>query len=174
MTAEKRTYEEYSKEEHESIQNNLQKSLGPEWLSQRSGPSGRLTYIEGRTAISIANEIFGFNGWSSCVKDCTVDYVDVTENGRYNVGVSVSVRITLKDGTYHEDVGYGSADNSKTKSMAFEKARKQAVTDATKRTLRCFGNALGNCLYDKVYLAGIGQMAHPQVRNQTTLFNQPY
>ena len=29
--------------------------------------------------------------------------------------------------------------------------KKEAVTDALKRTLRNFGNLLGNCLYDKEY-----------------------
>jgi DNA repair and recombination protein RAD52 len=31
------------------------------------------------------------------------------------------------------------------------KAKKEAVTDAVKRTLRSFGNVLGNCLYDREY-----------------------
>lgn len=35
--------------------------------------------------------------------------------------------------------------------MHTPKAKKEAVTDAVKRTLRSFGNVLGNCLYDKEY-----------------------
>jgi DNA recombination protein Rad52 len=65
----------YTKQEELDISNNLQKFLGPEWLSHRNGPTGRLTYIEGKNAISLANEIFGFNGWSSEIKDSTVDFV---------------------------------------------------------------------------------------------------
>lgn len=65
-------------------------------------------------------------------------------------------------------MGYGSDQNAKSKSTAFEKARKQAVTDATKRTLRYFGNSLGNCLYDNPYLSGIGKMAKPTVRLNNT------
>jgi DNA repair and recombination protein RAD52 len=66
-------------------------------------------------------------------------------------------------------------DNCKQKGMALDKVRvfpvllreatsgsptdiiysmqckKEAVTDALKRTLRNFGNLLGNCLYDKEY-----------------------
>ena len=34
-------------------------------------------------------------------------------------------------------------------------AKKEAVTDGIKRTLRMFGNVLGNCLYDKKYLQDI-------------------
>ncbi|KAG0738786.1 hypothetical protein G6F57_002557 [Rhizopus arrhizus] len=158
------TSRSFTKDESDRITTQLQKPLGPEFLTQRPGPTGRLTYIEGKTAINLANEIFGFNGWSSNIKDTTIDFVDVLETGRINLGVSVTVRITLKDGTYHEDIGYGSSENTKSKAIAFEKARKQAVTDATKRALRNFGNALGNCIYDKVYLNGIGRMANPQIK----------
>jgi DNA recombination protein Rad52 len=67
---------EYSPEEWLDIASNLQKQLGPEYLAQRAGPSGtKLTYIEGKTAINIANNIFGFNGWSTDIKDTTVDFV---------------------------------------------------------------------------------------------------
>ncbi|KAG1311464.1 hypothetical protein G6F64_003787 [Rhizopus arrhizus] len=130
------TSRSFTKDESDRITTQLQKPLGPEFLTQRPGPTGRLTYIEGKTAINLANEIFGFNGWSSNIKDTTIDF----------------------------DIGYGSSENTKSKAIAFEKARKQAVTDATKRALRNFGNALGNCIYDKVYLNGIGRMANPQIK----------
>jgi DNA recombination protein Rad52 len=65
----------YTKQEEFDIANELQKFLGPEWISHRNGPSGRLTYIEGKNAITLANEIFGFNGWSSEIKETTVDFV---------------------------------------------------------------------------------------------------
>ncbi|KAI8886312.1 heavy metal translocatin [Backusella circina FSU 941] len=155
---------QYSDEERKELARLLEKPLGPEFLSQRMGPAGKLTYIEGRVAINIANSIFGVNGWNSEIKDCTVDYVDQLESGRFNVGIAAVVRITLRDGTFHEDIGYGNAENSKTKSAAFEQARKQAITDAMKRTLRIFGNALGNCLYDRSYLTNIGRMANPQIK----------
>jgi recombination DNA repair RAD52 pathway protein len=48
------------------------------------------------------------------------------------------MRVTLKDGTFHEDVGYGDA-KLKGKADSLEKARKQAVSDARKRALRLFG-----------------------------------
>eukprot|EP01098_Paradermamoeba_levis_P004744 TRINITY_DN2021_c0_g1_i2.p1 TRINITY_DN2021_c0_g1~~TRINITY_DN2021_c0_g1_i2.p1 ORF type:complete len:337 (-),score=98.49 TRINITY_DN2021_c0_g1_i2:182-1192(-) len=60
----------------------------------------------------------------------------------------------LKDGTFHEDVGYGCAENPK-KATAIEFAKKEAVSDARKRALRIFGSSLGNCLYDKEHLKKI-------------------
>lgn len=67
---------QFTDEEWQRMSNQLQKQLGPEYLAQRPGPSGRpLTYIEGKTAINIANDIFGFNGWSTDIKDTTIDFV---------------------------------------------------------------------------------------------------
>jgi len=68
--------------------------------------------------------------------------------------VTAVVRVTLKDGTFHEDVGYGTAENPR-RGQAIEKAKKEAVSDARKRVLRLFGDALGNCLYDKSHLKRI-------------------
>lgn len=76
-------------------------------------------------------------------------------NGRIALGLSVIVRVTIRDGTFHEDIGYGTVENVKGKGAAFEKAKKEGSTDALKRALRNFGNVLGNCLYDKDYLTKI-------------------
>jgi recombination DNA repair RAD52 pathway protein len=43
------------------------------------------------------------------------------ETGRVNLGLSVIVRVTLPDGIFHEDIGYGSIDKAKSKAAAFEK-----------------------------------------------------
>lgn len=77
---------------------------------------------------------------------------------KISLGLSVIVRVTLRDGTYHEDIGYGHIENCKGKAAAFEKAKKEGTTDALKRTLRNFGNVLGNCIYDKDYLAKVTKM----------------
>ncbi len=71
------------------------------------------------------------------------------------------MRVILRDGTFHEDVGFGSIENARSKAAAFEKAKKEATTDALKRALRTFGNVLGNCLYDKVYLGNVSKMKMP-------------
>ncbi|KAJ3292775.1 DNA repair protein rad52 [Borealophlyctis nickersoniae] len=148
----------YSQDEARQVGGTLAKHLGPEYLSARSGPGGsRVHYIEGWKATNLANEIFGFNGWSHSVVDITVDFVDA-ENGRISMGLSSIVRVTLKDGTYHEDIGYGSIENAKTKGAAFEKCKKEAITDAVKRSLKHFGNSVGNCLYDKDYLKKVSRM----------------
>ena len=75
--------------------------------------------------------------------------------GKVSLGLSVIVRVSLRDGTFHEDIGYGHIENCKGKAAAFEKAKKEGTTDAMKRALRNFGNVLGNCIYDKDYLSKV-------------------
>ncbi|KAK0557404.1 DNA repair protein rad52 [Tilletia horrida] len=150
-----------------TLQARLQQRLGPEYVSTRAGPSGgpKVSYIEGWKAIDLANEVFGFNGWSSSIVSIDVDYLEENpETGRVNVAVSVTVRVTLRDGTFHEDVGYGSMDNSKSRAAALEKSKKEAVTDALKRTLRTFGRVLGNCLYDKQFLRDVSKVSLPPIK----------
>lgn len=140
----------YTEDEFIDIQTSLDKTLGPEYVSSRPGGGGTtVAYLEGWKALNIANEIFGFNGWSSELVGYTLDFCDVLRDGRISMGLSVVVRVTIKDGTYHEDIGYGYIDNAKNKAAAYEKCKKEALTDGVKRCLRCFGNVLGNCLYDK-------------------------
>ena len=118
-------------------------------------------YLGAEKIIQIANEVFGFNGWSTSIRDTTIDYVDIDKDGRVSMGLSVIMRVTLRDGTYHEDVGYGMISNCSGKGAAFEKTKKEAATDAMKRALRNFGNVLGNCLYDKDYLKKVVKIKPP-------------
>lgn len=142
----------FTEDEEEQIENALRKRLGPAYISQRPAGGGqKVAYIEGWKATHLANEIFGFNGWSHSVINCSVDFVDFN-SGRFYVGVSSIVRVTLRDGTFHEDVGYGTSEGMKSKALSIEKARKESITDGLKRALKSFGNALGNCLSDKDYL----------------------
>ena len=104
----------------------------------------KLAYIEGWRLINLANEVFGFNGWSHSVTQQVIgnlnyffncnhglilsthypsDCIDQVEE-KYYVGVSSTVRVELKDGAYHEDVGYGVCEGMKSKCLSLEKARK--------------------------------------------------
>ncbi|KAF9978072.1 DNA repair protein rad52 [Actinomortierella ambigua] len=149
---------EFTSDEKTYLDENLPKYLSPEYTSTRPGP-GRttLTYVEAWRIKNVANRLFGFNGWSSTVSDITTDFTDIAPDGRIFIGVSAVVRVTLKDGTCHEDIGFGSSENLKSKAASFEKAKKEAVTDALKRALTSFGNVLGSCLYDRFYCKEISQ-----------------
>lgn len=148
---------EFTAQEIATLQSRLNKQLGPEYVSTRPGAGGgKVAYLAAEKAINLANEVFGFNGWSSSIQQVQIDFVDESQStGKITLGLSIIVRVTLKDGTFHEDIGYGHIENCKGKAVAFEKAKKEAATDALKRALRTFGNVLGNCFYDKDYLSRV-------------------
>lgn len=167
---------EYTAQEIATLQNQLEKQLGPEFLASRPGNGqSKVHYISGDKAIALANQVFGFNGWSSSIVSIETDYLEEDrQSKRANVGIAVVVRVTLRDGTYHEDVGYGTVTNGQSKGNAFQKAKKEATTDALKRALRQFGNALGNCLYDKKYLAKITKIKAPEpIFDESRLHRHP-
>ncbi|XP_060046317.1 DNA repair protein RAD52 homolog isoform X2 [Erinaceus europaeus] len=147
----------YTADEHQAIQRALRQRLGPEYISSRMAGGGqKVCYIEGHRVINLANEMFGYNGWAHSITQQNVDFVDLN-NGKFYVGVCAFVRVQLKDGSYHEDVGYGVSEGLKSKALSLEKARKEAVTDGLKRALS-FGNALGNCILDKDYLRSLNKL----------------
>ncbi|KAF6764337.1 RAD52 DNA repair protein [Ephemerocybe angulata] len=160
-----------------SLQAKLNQKLGPEYISQRPGPGGgpKLTYAEGWKIINLANEVFGFNGWSSTVVSLTTDFMDYNEESRrHNIGVTAIVRVTLRDGVFHEDIGYGMIENTKSKGQGLDKCKKEAVTDGLKRALRSFGNLMGNCLYDKSYTQEVVKMkVTPAKFNKDQLHRRP-
>uniref|UniRef100_A0A6B2LG83 Uncharacterized protein n=1 Tax=Arcella intermedia TaxID=1963864 RepID=A0A6B2LG83_9EUKA len=129
--------------------------MGPEHIAVRPGSAGaKFAFVESWKAIELANSIFGFDGWSSQIVDITPDFIEDLPSNKFRVGVTAVVKVSLKDGTFHEDVGYGICEN-KSKGTAIENAKKEAVSDARKRALRVFGNALGNCVYDKEHIKKI-------------------
>ncbi|NP_001397215.1 DNA repair protein RAD52 homolog isoform 7 [Mus musculus] len=149
---------QYTADEYQAIQKALRQRLGPEYISSRMAGGGqKVCYIEGHRVINLANEMFGYNGWAHSITQQNVDFVDLN-NGKFYVGVCAFVKVQLKDGSYHEDVGYGVSEGLRSKALSLEKARKEAVTDGLKRALRSFGNALGNCILDKDYLRSLNKL----------------
>lgn len=66
----------FTAQEIATLQSKLNKQLGPEYLSTRKGPGGtKLHYIAGEKVINLANEVFGFNGWSSAIQNVQIDFV---------------------------------------------------------------------------------------------------
>jgi recombination DNA repair RAD52 pathway protein len=110
-----------------------------------------LSYIEGWHALSEANRIFGFDGWSRE----TVDLKCITETGpraqHPHCAYIAKVRISVQAGEeqiVREGTGAGySAAGSLAEAHAL--AAKEAETDATKRALATFGNPFGLALYDR-------------------------
>lgn len=153
----------------------LDKYLGPEYLSYRQAEGGlRVAYMEGHEVISLLNSTLGWDSWKSKLTKFEIDYKTQHPNtGRWSVGVAVTVELTLrvrdeiKGKTYEtsrEDVGYGTIENAPSLGKALEKCRKEAATDGLKRAARQLGNSTGNCLYNKLYLEKIKTVPGPAQR----------
>lgn len=68
--------DEYTAQEIATLQSRLDKRLGPEYISSRAGPGGqKVHYLAADKCISLANEVFGFNGWSSSIQNIQIDFV---------------------------------------------------------------------------------------------------
>jgi recombination DNA repair RAD52 pathway protein len=67
---------EYTAKEIATLQSRLEKQLGPEYISSRPGAAGqKVHYLAAEKCINLANEVFGFNGWSSAIRDVQIDFV---------------------------------------------------------------------------------------------------
>src|SRR6516225_11676301 len=114
----------------------------------RQANGRELSYLEGWYAISEANRIFGFDGWSreTLESKCVL--------GRENKGTFLAVyiarvRLTVKaDGANIIREGHGSGEGRGTSpGEVHDIALKAAETDATKRALATFGKPFGLELY---------------------------
>ncbi|XP_067206590.1 DNA repair protein RAD52 homolog isoform X2 [Linepithema humile] len=92
---------------------------------------------EHRVLISAANKAFGEGKWCHTVVSQNLDYVD-TVGTKCCVGCVSFVNVRLENGTFHEDVGYHSAEES-TKGLSIHKARIGSSVNALKRVLLSFG-----------------------------------
>lgn len=116
-------------------------------------------HIESWDAIRLANQVFGFTGWTSRIDDIKQVSATKSEIGTFEIAYMATVTVTV---TYSEVVdgsvrllettrqGSGVGLGFKKKlGDAHEMAIKNAETDAEKRALRKFGNPFGLALYDK-------------------------
>lgn len=68
----------YTAVEIATLQAKLDQQLGPEFISSRPGAGGKkVHYIQADKCINLANQVFGFNGWSSSITSMEVDFVRV-------------------------------------------------------------------------------------------------
>ena len=103
--------EKYGKRKFESekeLIRLLQMKTPADFVSVRPGPSNTsLKYLEGTKAIEIANAIFGYDGWAYEIK--TLVSSVKPSGGQYYAMATATVRVTLQNGVYREDLGAGSS-----------------------------------------------------------------
>ena len=126
----------------------LQRNLDRRHVRTRAANGRELSYIEGWYAISEANRIFGFDGWSreTLESRCVL--------GRENRGSFLAVYVARVRITVHADgaivirEGHGTGEGrGSSAGEAHDLALKAAETDGTKRALATFGKPFGLALY---------------------------
>ena len=141
-----------------AVTNALEQPLDPALVSRRKGRGNRhFTYVEGRTAIDQANEIFGYGGWGhEVVGDVTlreIENVDLKTGEMKRIrSYAAKVRVTVTGAPSRTDVGFHTV--AEESAEGHETAYKGAATDALKRALRTFGDQFGNALYGEQADAG--------------------
>ena len=129
----------------------LSEPLHPGLVSLRNGRGGKVFgYIEGHTAITEANSVFGFGGWGyELVENVSLRRIETVNPRTGEVKVvsaySAPVRVTVPGAPPRTDIGFHAVTDET--AEGHETAIKGAVTDGMKRALRSFGDRFGNGLY---------------------------
>ena len=126
----------------------LKRNLDPRYVRSRFANGRELSYIEGWYAISQANRIFGFDGWSRETVESRC--VLTRENrGAFLAVYTAKVRITVEaNGATIVREGHGTGEGrGPSPGEVHDIALKAAETDATKRALATFGRPFGLELY---------------------------
>ena len=77
---------EYTAQEIATLSRRLEQQLGPEYISSRPGAGGgKVHYLSADKCINLANEVFGFNGWSSTIRNVQIDFVRISVVARAGV-----------------------------------------------------------------------------------------
>jgi Rad52/22 family double-strand break repair protein len=126
----------------------LRRNLDHRCVRTREVNGRELSYIEGWYAISEANRIFGFDGWSrETVKSRCV--LARENRGAFVAVYTARVRISVQAGSatiIREGHGSGEGRGA-SPGEVHDTALKAAETDATKRALATFGRPFGLALY---------------------------
>jgi len=126
----------------------LRRNLDHRYIRTREANGRELSYIEGWYAISEANRIFGFDGWSRETVESRC--VLARENrGAFLAVYTARVRISVQaNGSTIIREGHGSGEGrGASPGEVHDIALKAAETDATKRALATFGKPFGLALY---------------------------
>jgi hypothetical protein len=126
----------------------LRRNLDHRYVRIREAHGRELSYIEGWYAISEANRIFGFDGWSRETIDAKCVLAREVR-GAFTAVYITKVRISVQaDGATVVRDGHGSGQgHGSSPGEVHDIALKAAETDATKRALATFGRPFGLALY---------------------------
>jgi DNA repair and recombination protein RAD52 len=81
----------YTAQEIVDLQSKLDRKLGPQYISNRPGAGNKpLYYITAEKVINLANEVFGFNGWSSSIQNVHIDFVRLVHHHLNSISLALT------------------------------------------------------------------------------------
>lgn len=103
-----------------------------ELIRYRELKRGKITlisHIPTSIILRLANDVFGFNGWSSTILEwAAVSHDFDEENNEYSMTQEAIIQITLQDGTTSRAAGVGSCQKLPHKYMCLGYSKKIAIT----------------------------------------------
>lgn len=142
---------------NKQIADELNKPLVSTNVKQREQGGIKLSYIESWHAISEANRIFGWDGWTRQTQDLQLVQAEQKgDKGLWYVSYLAKSLVTVH-GVAREGMGFGQGID-RDLGKAHESAVKEAESDAMKRALMTFGNPFGLALYDKTQANVVKEM----------------
>lgn len=111
-------------------------------LQNREARRGKITlvsHISTSMILQLANEVFGFNGWSSSILECNaVEQEFDIDKDVFSMKHEALIRVILQDGTVSNALGVGKCSNVPHKYMCLENSKKMAITDGLRNAILNF------------------------------------
>ncbi|SGZ53466.1 CIC11C00000002643 [Sungouiella intermedia] len=113
------------------------------YREQRRGKSVSMSQISTSVILRLANDVFGFNGWSSNLLEClTVEQDFDEENSEYSMTHRAHVLVKLQDGSISAATGVGISRRMPHKYLCLQYSKKMAVTNGLRNAILNFTNLI--------------------------------
>lgn len=121
-----------------SLQTRLEKLERRHYMLRHNSTRLRIPNYSSRLIIQLANEVFGYDGWSSQILSSEIIASGYDESrSKFGLRYRVTIKIILKDGTSSTGVGVGKA-MSLSKHFCYNKSKKEAIWSGIKSAIMKF------------------------------------
>ncbi|CCE85557.1 Piso0_005163 [Millerozyma farinosa CBS 7064] len=129
---------EWARKKIGSLQTRLEKLERRHSMLRNNSARSKIPNYSSRLIIQLANEVFGYDGWSSQILSSEIIVSGYDESrSKFQLQYSVTIKIILKDGTSSTGVGVGKA-LSQSKHLCYNKSKKEAIWNGIKSSIMKF------------------------------------
>ncbi|CCE86660.1 Piso0_005163 [Millerozyma farinosa CBS 7064] len=129
---------EWARKKIGSLQTRLEKLERRHYMLRNNSSRSKIPNYSSRLIIQLANEVFGYDGWSSQILSSEIIASGYDESRKkFGLRYRVTIKIILKDGTSSTAVGVGKA-LSMSKHFCYNKSKKEAIWSGIKSAIMKF------------------------------------